>query len=126
MNNIPSSNILIVDDEPVIAESLEMILQEFNMNTTVFTCPVMALDKFRKNPGYFDLLLSDYNMPSLNGGKLAKFVKEISSIPVIILTGYSRAITEDLEFIDNVIEKPFDIEELVEKIQNQLQKNLVK
>ena len=73
-----------------------------------------------------DLILLDVMMPKINGYKvcrLLKFDKQYSNIPILMLTARSqdedRAIGEETG-ADEYITKPFDIEEVVEKVKEYL------
>jgi CheY-like chemotaxis protein len=61
------------------------------------TCPqeALALDRFKKDPGAFDLLLIDLTMPAMTGESLARKVRAIrQDLPVIICTGYGEQMAQ--------------------------------
>jgi DNA-binding response OmpR family regulator len=63
------SRIFVVDDEPVIASTLAVILNMNGYSTRYFTRPLEALTAARLNSP--DLLISDVSMPDLSGIDLA-------------------------------------------------------
>jgi CheY-like chemotaxis protein len=64
----------------------------------------------RKQPGAFDLVLSDYAMPRLSGSDLIRQLREIRpTLPAVIITGYAEP---NLQAVDDevpVLVKPFTV-----------------
>lgn len=87
--------ILFVDDEEHLVHIWSKVLERLGYHVTSTTSSVEALEMFRKNPGGFDLLITDMNMPLLTGAQLTRSILEIrTDIPVILCTGYSEMIDE--------------------------------
>lgn len=81
--------ILLVDDDPAIIETYRSILNLLGYETDQHTCPQTALACI-KNQGY-DLLISDYDMPAMNGLELTgNFYRSCPGTPVIIISGSAR------------------------------------
>ena len=72
--------------------------------------PSEALEIIRAQLHQFDLIISDYSMPQINGIQLAEEIKRINpGIPIILLTGYSSDIPKKLiksNVINGIITKP--------------------
>ena len=66
-------NIVIVDDTSFNLDLLEILLSQLNLQATRFTSPTLALAYIKENPT--DLLLTDYNMPEVNGLELIQEAK---------------------------------------------------
>lgn len=82
-------NILIVDDDPHIIETYSSMLDLLGYRTDQYTSPLDALDSMGNN-GY-DLLISDYDMPGMNGFELISSVCDRQpGTPVIIISGSAR------------------------------------
>ena len=121
-----SKKILIVDDEPDLVETVRFPLEEEGYLVLVSYNGEDALHKARKeNP---DLIVLDIMLPKLDGYKvcrLLKFDERYKHIPILMLTARTQAKDKNLgreTGADEYITKPFDIDELVEKIKTYLNK----
>ena len=66
-----------------------MVLEELGYSTTGVTCPLEALALFSAHP--FDLVVTDFKMPGLNGKQLIAALRErVPSLPVILISGYAE------------------------------------
>ena len=81
--------LLLVDDEPSSLDLLtKMLASEYSIVSA--TDAIGALDMLRGNPSTYDLLISDLNMPGMDGLTLIREVRRISArLPIIIVTGFS-------------------------------------
>jgi PAS domain S-box-containing protein len=87
--------ILVVDDERALAHMIRQMLEDFGYRLEVFTDSREALERFRADPGHFDLVITDQAMPGLTGDRLIqKMLSLRPSLPVILCTGYSERIDE--------------------------------
>ena len=126
--------IMIVEDEELIRQGLTSLVdyEQFGMNViNQAENGREAWKKFQDQPA--DILLTDINMPQMNGLDLAHLVKEQSpSCHIIFLTGY-----DDFEFArkaiklgaDDYLLKPFskdDIEEMLAKVKGKLDQGVRK
>ncbi|MBN1918020.1 MAG: response regulator [Verrucomicrobia bacterium] len=107
--------VVLVDDEPHVLSALGRLLRGENYALSTTTHPTEVIDVIRRTP--VSLIVSDYEMPELNGIELLKTVKAISPETIrIILTGKAdmtatvQAINEGEVF--RFITKPWDDEEL--------------
>jgi CheY-like chemotaxis protein len=101
--------ILIVDDEPLVCESIQMVLGCDRHQTETAKSGPEALAKFDAQT--FDLVFTDYFMPGMKGDALAHAIKERDqSQPIVLLTGFPPM--EHLLEVDLVVLKPFSQETL--------------
>ncbi len=119
--------ILLVDDEAILAQSLNAALDRLGYEVTWFTNSLEALEVFQRQPDQYDLLLTDQKMPDLYGDELAEEVLRIRpEIPVLLCTGFTDSLT-DLEAkakgIREFLMKPFSLEVLAETIRRVLTRN---
>lgn len=75
---------------------------------------------------YFDLIVSDLNMPMGDGIAFAKRVREQSLVPIIFVTGFEREFLSELQGIENVsvLSKPFHPNHLLDTIEIDLSATL--
>ncbi len=103
-------HILFVDDEPEITFMGKKMLEHLGYKVTIKTDPLSALEDFKTNPGEYSLLVTDQNMPRMQGTDLSSRLKEIRpDLKVIIITGYAENLTEEeilRSEISEVILKP--------------------
>ena len=122
-----SKKILVVDDEKDIVEVISMYLEREDYDPLAAYDGQEALQKIiLQQP---DLVVLDIMMPKLDGHSLNIKLKEnpeTKDIPVIVMTGkgHLREIItarKDVTIVD-YIEKPFQMNELLEKIKNVFEK----
>lgn len=108
--------VLFVDDEISLIELGERILAYLGYQVTTRTSSIEALALFRANPDKFDLVVTDYTMPNMTGGELAKKIREIRpEMPIVLCTGFSEMFTEEKAMalgIQGYVMKPISIHEL--------------
>ena len=88
-----SLKLLILDDHKVFSESLKLVLETHDFEVVNVTNPKMALSLIKNQK--IDILISDIEMPEMNGVDFIKIMKEISSnleyVPkTIVLTTYKK------------------------------------
>jgi two-component system response regulator PilR (NtrC family) len=120
--------ILIVDDELSMREFLGILLDREGYRTDLADSAEAAIKLMES--GSYDLILSDVNMPGLDGLALLKRVKEVSpDTAVLMITAFSTAeqAVEAMKFgAYDYIPKPFKVEEIKVLIGNALEKRELK
>ena len=115
-----TESILLIDDEVTIVNMLSEILESRGYRVQSVTNSLDALKMFKMQPNLYDLVITDQTMPNLTGGELAKELLAIrADIPIILCTGFSESLNEDLAKkigIREYLMKPVIIEELNDKI----------
>ena len=110
--------ILIVDDEKDIRQILSEIISFMGFEITAVGSGTEAISHLSN--GIFDLVLTDLEMPGMDGWSLAATVKEKSPhIPVLMITGKDRgAVMSRIagSGVDSVLFKPFCLEEIREAV----------
>jgi DNA-binding response OmpR family regulator len=109
--------VLIVDDEPLVAEYAHTLLDRNGYRCTYCTDPREALAEFKAAPSRFSILITDLTMPHLTGVDLMEKIRAINAdLPVIILTGYGdKASRENIAEYSRceLLQKPVSGEELM-------------
>ncbi|MBW2306806.1 MAG: response regulator [Deltaproteobacteria bacterium] len=113
-----NAQILIVDDDPGMTETLADILCDKGYGVNVAGDGYKAIEKGKE--GRYDVALMDIKMPGLNGVETFEKFKQISPLTsVIMMTAYSvgELVKEALmKGAYDVIYKPLDIEKLITMI----------
>jgi len=110
--------IMVIDDEPMVADVLERALTRFGFETRVFGNGVEALEVFRASPYEFDVVITDQSMPNITGFELASQMLAIRpELPLVLTTGYSEKANQELAREAGIrcfLPKPLKIRELGE------------
>lgn len=100
------------------------LLEELGYTVQTATSGQEAIDVFEKDQGKIDLIIMDMIMPGMGGGEAFDRLKQIDpSIKVLLSSGYSinGQATQILQRgCDGFIQKPFNMNQLAEKIQRVL------
>ena len=89
-----SERILVVDDEEPILQVTQQSLRRFGYQVTTSSSGEEALNVFRDDPQAFDVILTDVNMPGMNGLELTRSLTEIrQGVPIVFMTGFNHSIT---------------------------------
>jgi excisionase family DNA binding protein len=108
--------LLLVDDEASIRDLLSKTLAvQYDVDTAADGAG--ALDALRKTGGDYDLMISDLNMPGMDGIALVREVKLINAdLPIIIITGFSTE-TSAIEALNlgvaGYLTKPFRVPQVL-------------
>lgn len=121
-----NETVMLVDDEKSIRDSCEELLKIYGYKVSAFENGLDALTEFQKKPSKYDLIITDLTMPKMTGDKLAiELLKINSNIPVFLCTGHSQNISEEqaeLIGIEHLLMKPVQVEDLIKKIREALDK----
>ena len=117
---------LVVDDEPSILGVLSEILIDAGFITTAFSRGVPALEAVQQQR--FDLLLIDVGLPDISGMAICSAARERYGDDAVILIVTADARTERVVTAldlgaDDFVAKPFDIGELLTRIEVKLRRN---
>ena len=110
-------HILIVEDEPAIADTLLYACKDANMQATHVLLGGDALRVFGEKP--FDLLILDIGLPDISGFEVCKKLRETSQVPILFLTARNHEIDRivGLEIgADDYVTKPFSPREIIARI----------
>lgn len=121
-------NILVVDDEQSMREFLVILLQREGYAVEDCENASCALNLLQKNN--YDLVISDVNMPNLNGMALLEMIKKVSpETAVLMITAYTTA-EQAVEAMKlgayDYLAKPFKVEEIKVVVKNALEKRSLK
>jgi two-component system catabolic regulation response regulator CreB len=109
--------ILIVDDEPAIADTLDYALRTEGFNTHCVGLGRQALDAVRQND--IAVVILDVGLPDMNGFDVCRELRRESDVPVIFLTARSDEVDRivGLELgADDYVPKPFSPREVASRV----------
>jgi DNA-binding response OmpR family regulator len=121
---MPETSILVIEDEPSIAEIVSIYLRRAGYQVEVIADGRAALETLeRKLP---DLVILDIMLPKVDGFAITRWLRDRSDIPIIILTSRREEIDRiaGLELgADDYVVKPFSPGELVSRVRAVLRRS---
>lgn len=117
------SRVFVVDDEPIIAETLAAILRKSGFSARFFTNPLLALASARSDPP--DLLISDVVMPQLSGVDLSiQMIDQCPGCAVLLFSGQAETVdllvaARERGYNFHLLAKPVHPTDLLRRIEEQ-------
>ena len=114
---VPSEHarVLVVDDEEMVRSVLTQLLSLKGHEVQQAACGADALEIAREHS--LDIVFTDFGMPEMTGGELARRLRQHQPwLPIVLLTGYTDPDAQP-DVVDAVMHKPFKLEELEAIIQ---------
>lgn len=115
---IGNESILFVEDDEDQRESVPRILSKLGYDVVAVEDAVHAVNEFRKNPKRYQLVITDFDMPRVNGVEMSRQLVEINpKVPVIMVSG--REAERHIGTVKNIngyINKPYDKSKLSQTI----------
>lgn len=109
--------VLLVEDEPLIAELIQSALEEVDLTLCVALSPKVAVAELEAEPRCFAALATDINLgDSLTGFDLARRARELNAdVKVVYITGLPSNIYAAEESA-LMFPKPFDVSDLADQV----------
>ncbi len=121
-----SGRVVVVEDDPLQAESLAFILRQEGYVVEVASTGAEALAAARGQPAP-DTVLLDVALPDLSGVEVARRIRAGSNVPIIMLTARRNEIDKITGLdagADDYVTKPFSHGELLARIRAQIRRGL--
>ncbi len=119
--NVKAPRVLIVEDDENINNLLREALTKHGLNCTQAFSGTEGLIVFKNDK--FDLVLLDLMMPGMDGQTLTQRIREVSKVPIIIVSAKSN-VESKVDLLttgaDDFIGKPFELKELIARVDVQL------
>jgi len=120
--------ILIVEDEKKISRILKLQLERKNHEITIIENGIDALNEIHKKRDFYDLMLLDLGLPSMEGNEVCKNVRKISKVPIIVVSAKNN-VEEKVDLLKSgaidYVTKPFDFLELEARIDINIRKEKI-
>ncbi|MGV3741323.1 MAG: response regulator [Burkholderiaceae bacterium] len=108
-------HILVVDDEPVLADTCKQYFEHFGYKVTVAYDGQTALDFHKNHP--VDAVITDFRMPRMNGQELLNQMRQIKpTLPAIMVSGFPGDFRQDEDKRTKVFSKPTRLGKLAQCI----------
>ncbi|WP_066358238.1 EAL domain-containing response regulator [Aliarcobacter cryaerophilus] len=124
ISNLKNITVLYVEDEKDLREVTSSILQSFTKNQYIAANGQEGYELFLKYNSEIDLIISDINMPILNGLEMIKKIKDINkNVPIIVTTAFSNKeyLLEAIDIgVDKYVLKPVDVSKLLQAMSQSL------
>lgn len=105
-----NETILIVEDEEKLRTTVADFLKLYNYNIIEAKDGAQAIERFEENASKIDLILLDIMLPVYDGQHVLKKIREVSEVPVIMMTAKAGDYEQIKSFgngVDDYIKKPF-------------------
>ncbi|WP_225048430.1 response regulator transcription factor [Lacticaseibacillus kribbianus] len=115
-----TTTILLVEDEAGLADSLTTEFELEGMTVIWAKDGLEALDRWAQNAARLDLIILDWMLPRLDGFGVLRRIRKTSQIPIIMLTArdyIGDKVAGLTGGADDYITKPFEMEELLARIE---------
>lgn len=110
-------NILLVDDDNIILKVIYTAFKKSNISCKACYNPATAIEEFSKDT--YDIVITDFQMPRINGIEVLKQVRKVNpDVPVIMICGFVNEYIKKQATNSGVttyFEKPIDIDKLIKK-----------
>jgi two-component system catabolic regulation response regulator CreB len=119
----PNARVLLVEDEPSIADNIQYALSAASFDVLWASSGMEALRLFQEQ--VIDLVILDIGLPDIDGFEVCRKIREISQVPLLFLTARSDEVDRvvGLEMgADDYICKPFSPRELVARVKTNLRR----
>ncbi|MDV5170392.1 ATP-binding protein [Photobacterium rosenbergii] len=116
--------VLVAEDNPINATLLQKQLNEFGLDVDIVENGLLAFNMLTQSEEEFDLLITDYHMPDLDGLQLTKALRELEfEMPIIVCTAEdSQHINTELNDVGltQVLFKPYSLVDLKQLLSENL------
>jgi len=115
-----TGQVMVVDDEVSVGSFIGEVLRNAGYEVAVFSESPSALRHLQANFAGVAMLITDQNMPLMNGQELAEQAKSLKpDLPVVLITGFATSFQSkqwQRLGLDGFLTKPFRIDELLDTV----------
>ena len=121
---LTTPNILVIEDNIDTAQNIKLYMQHNKFHCDVVHSGAKGVVQFQQNQ--YHLVILDWMLPDLNGVAVCRQIREVSQVPVIMLTAKvsDNDLVEGLEAgADEYVKKPYSNKELVARVKAHLRRH---
>jgi len=111
---------LLIDDEPLVTDICEMMLKNLGHEVLKAYSGSEGLELYEANRNRIDLIISDFNMPGMNGQEVVDKLRIIDHGVKVLLSSGGLSVTHEEDAIDRgfngFLQKPYSLDALSDKI----------
>lgn len=111
---------LLIDDEPMVTDICEMMLKKLGYRVLKANSGKEGIEIFETNKDRIDLIISDFDMPGMNGQEVVDHLRVIDHSVKVLLSSGGLSVPHEEDAIvrgfDGFLQKPYSIEILSDKI----------
>lgn len=115
--------LLIIDDDPDIAELITISVRRRWPNARVVAAPTGKQGLAAVRAECPSAVVLDYGLPDINGVSVCEGIREFSSVPVVVLSGQLGRVEREMAFAagaNEVLDKPVVLTNLLNRLDNLL------
>jgi CheY-like chemotaxis protein len=116
----PSITILLIDDEEMVINISEMMLKKLGYKVLKAHSGFEGLELFEENKSKIDLIISDLEMPEMNGKEVMDKLREINPQIKVMLSSGALTDTDEQDIMNKgfngFLKKPYNLNTLCEKM----------
>lgn len=112
--------VIVVDDDQQVAETIATFLEHAGCEVVICDEPQEAVLVVREEPTYWDVIVTDYDMPQMTGAALAQEIRNIAKqLPIILVTAvpeYMGGERAGSKLFNARLSKPIDAKRLISEV----------
>ena len=118
ISRLKEITVLYCEDEEYLRDITKGILESFTKKQFICKDGAEGLEVFKDNQHLIDLIITDVNMPNMNGLEMAKEIKRINpNMPIVVATAFSNSeyLLEAIDLgVDKYVLKPINVKKLLD------------
>jgi len=118
VSRLKEITVLYCEDEEYLRDITKGILESFTKKQFICKDGAEGLEVFKENQHLIDLIITDVNMPNMNGLEMAKEIKRINpNMPIVVATAFSNSeyLLEAIDLgVDKYVLKPINVKKLLD------------
>lgn len=119
--SLKGRSILVVDDAPDLADVMSGMLDAAGAVAVAVSDPAEARDLLTGNPGLWEVLVTDLNMPGIDGVAMARAAAEMTPpVPVVLVTAMPDIVGSHRALFSDILAKPVEREDLIAAVERAL------